>query len=168
MRICCLVLTFFAVLMLTCGCAEAHEDYTALFRGGFEAELDGTVNGVAFRAVLCASPAGEQGQELHLSFLAPQSLAALSLHSGEDGMIFATAGELSVPLADAGDLPALLTLFPITKEASEVSLDDEGHTVVKGADSTLLFHRDGTPLAASRGPVTAKVVRFAVADGKAA
>ena len=155
----------FLALLLLCGggmqgCA-AQGDYFDLFRGGFSAELKGELNGVAFSALLVATPVDENGaRALTVTFYAPQGLLGTVAHRAADGGVTLSVGDVVLADAAAKGLAPLFDLFPTTGEVRQVSITEEGYTKVEGDGFALTFLPDGTPIRAAGVQITADVVRF--------
>ena len=157
-----------SILLILCllGAALAactpHTDYFEPFRGAFAAEIEGTLNGEAFTALIQAqaAPAEGESRRVTVTFYAPEGLRGTEARQDADGRITLSSGEVSVEDARADGLRALFDLFPLTGEVSGVELTDQGHTRLTGEGFSLTFLSDGTPLIAQAPAVTANVVRF--------
>lgn len=168
MRILRSVCALFLVFLLplgTCACRK-NEDFFDVFRGGFTAEISGSLDALAFAGVLVAEPAGfaEDGTPLPFAgtftFYAPESLSGTVLTRTADGALSAASGSLTVPLTPESDFAALFALFPVSGDVSDVTLSAEGHTELSGDGFSLSFLSTGEPIAASASTLTAKVIRF--------
>jgi hypothetical protein len=144
------------------GACTPHTDYFEPFRGSFTAEVEGTLNGEAFVAELCADAAPEDGgsREVTVTFYAPEGLKGTEARRSADGSVTLTSGGVVIKDARAEGLHALFDLFPLSGEVIEVELCEEEHTRVTGKGFTLTFLSDGSPLAVETPTVTANVVRF--------
>ena len=152
-------------LLLLCAfftaCAP-HTDYFEPFRSAFEAEVQGSLNGGAFRALLQAKAASADGtsREVTVTFYAPEALKGTEARRSADGRITLSSGGVVIEDARADGLGALFDLFPLAGAVSGVELTAEEHTKVTGEGFVLTFLASGTPLAIETPTVTAKVVRF--------
>jgi hypothetical protein len=152
-------------LLLLCAfftaCAP-HTDYFEPFRSAFEAEVQGSLNGVAFTALLQAKAAPEAGgsREVTVTFYAPEALKGTEARRSADGNVTLSSGEVIVEEASARGLGALFDLFPLAGAVSGVELTAEEHTKVTGEGFVLTFLASGAPLAVETPTVTAKVVHF--------
>ena len=146
-----------SLLLLASGCAR-HTDYFEMFRGAYEAEIDGTWHGVAFSALVSAAEQPSEGaREVTVTFYAPKEIEGTVLRQAADGTVTVTAGELTLPTDAFGEVFAL---FPIAAEVGDVTLTDEGHTALSGDGFSLTLLADGTPYLAECGALSVTVVRF--------
>ena len=150
---------FFVVLA---GCAPQKGDWFAPFRDAFIADVEGTWNGIAFSAQVCADAPNEEGARgMTLTFYAPQTLCGTKLSCDERGDLSLSSAGLSLPLAEkaAQGYGALLALFPVAGEVKEITRED-GNTRLTGAGFSLLFSADGTPLAAQNAVASVEIVKW--------
>ena len=82
-----------ALLCILClvGCTR-QGDFFAPLRGEFSAEVDGTLHGMAFAALVERS-ATDAGTDTTITFYAPASLGGTVLHQAPDGSLTLTVGE---------------------------------------------------------------------------
>ncbi len=142
-------------VLLLVGCAE-QGDFFAPLRGDFCAEVDGTLHGMAFAALVERSTA-DDGTGTTITFYAPESLDGTVLYRAPDGSLTLTVGELTRP-APASFSP-LFALFEPQDAVSEAELQGDV-TVVRGEGFSLSLDKDGVPLALSRGVVSVRVLSF--------
>lgn len=145
--------------LLFVGCAPEKGDYFAPFRGEFTAQLAGEWHGVDFEAQLTATALDERGaRAMTLTFYAPVTLSGTVLTRDATGALALTVGDLSLPLSPvaAAGYGALLDLFPTTGEIHTVSREN-GNTCLNGADFSLTFAPDGTPLFAENAVARVQV-----------
>lgn len=157
-----IVVAFLTLLGTVLGACTPHTDYFEPFRGAFEAEVEGELNGEAFAARLLAQAAPTNGgyREVTVTFYAPEALKGTEARRAADGCVTLSSGGVEVKDARAEGLHALFDLFPVSGEVSGVELTAEEHTKVTGKGFALTFLADGTPLAVEASDVRAKVVRF--------
>ncbi|MBQ3483439.1 MAG: hypothetical protein IJA78_04610 [Clostridia bacterium] len=155
-----------AIVLLLCllacaGCTATSGDWFAPFQGGFSAELDGTLGGVAFAAQMVAdAPDANGARAVTLTFYAPEGLKGATLTRGKEGRVtFARAGlELQDPPVAA--IGALFELFPTGGEVQSVRVTENGNTRVTGEGFALEFRADGTPAAIETPAARATVVSW--------
>lgn len=154
---------FFLILafsLLLCACRAPRGDFFEIFESGFEAQLEGTLNGLDFTATLQMEKSEAEGvPPATVTFYAPRELAGTVLARAADGTVTLSAGELSVSLeSEIG--AALFSAFPTNAAIKEISVTDEGHTVVTFEGGELTFLSDGTPYKIKTAGVSATVVKF--------
>ena len=157
-----IAVAFLTVFCVSFSACAPHTDYFELFRGAFVAEVEGTLNGQAFAAELCANAASEDGgsREVTVTFYAPKELKGTKAWRDADGKIALASGGVVIEDAHADGLCALFDLFPTVGEVLQVELTDESYTTVTGEGFTLTFLSDGTPFSVETPTVTANIVRF--------
>ena len=119
-----------------------------------------------FSAELAAQPQDAQGARvMTLTFYAPDTLAGTVLTRDISGQISMAIDGISLPLGAvaAQGYGALFALFPTDGAVTDVT-QEEGGTRVKGADFSLLFAADGTPLAAENATACVQIKSFARED----
>ena len=161
------VLRLFAFFLCVCfayplgGCTTAREDYFAPLRAPYRAQIEGKLHGVDLCAELVADTAREDGaRALTLTFYAPEALVDTTLSQDADGTLCLCAGELALQGAAAQRLLPLLTILPSGGEIRGVSLTEQGHTRIQGADFLLDLLPDGTPYRVQTAVAEVTVVSF--------
>ena len=141
-----------------CACTKQNADYFAPFREGFVAQIEGEFHGISFAAQLaCEEPREDGGREATLTFYAPESLSDTVLFCDADGALFLRVGGVTQPAPR--EYAALLSLFPSHAVATGVTREGEGTRVV-GDGFSLSFLADGTPVRATCGEVSVRVLSF--------
>ena len=154
----CALLTL-SLLLLLAACNKGGDCFSVL-RPAFFADISGELNGVTFSATVEAAAATpDTPRPLTLTFYAPSSLCGTVLRRDAEGRITLEAEGVTLADGTEGFAP-LLSLFPTEGEVSEISLTDEGHTLVRGERFLLEFLADGTPVRVENSAVSATVVRF--------
>ena len=156
----------FLFCMLCCllfgGCAPQNGDYFAPFGEEFSARIEGTWQEMDFSAELAAQPQDAQGTRvMTLTFYAPVALEGTVLTRDASGQILIEIDGISLPLEGvaAQGYGALFALFPADGEVTSVTRESGG-TRVRGAEFSLLFAADGTPLAAENAVARVQVTAF--------
>ncbi len=154
-----LVFSLLAVLVFS-GCAAPSTDFFAAFRGGYVAEVEGTLYGMPFSARI---EMGKEGESVcvpaTITFYAPEEISGTVIARAADGVITLTVGG-----ASAGDMggvgAALFSLFPTSGSVRKTETTEEGRTrlILEGAE--LEFLSDGTPYAVKTADVSAVVVSW--------
>ena len=154
----CACLTL-SLLLLLLACNKGGDCFSVL-RPAFFADISGELHGVAFSATVEAAAATPDApRPLTLTFYAPSSLCGTVLRRDAEGGITLEVEGLSLTGGTGGFEP-LLALFPTEGEIREITLTDEGHTLVRGESFLLEFLADGTPTRVENSAVSATVVRF--------
>ena len=135
------------------GCSGTAQDHYALLRGGFEAEVEGELNGVHFCALFEAAMTPEAGV-----------LAGTILARDTEGVVTLTTRDVVLRDPVGEGFSALLELFPTGGEDLSVTLDEGGRTQVTAREHTLTFLPDGTPYAVKTDDLAVRVVRFERTD----
>lgn len=153
-----------AALFLMTGCSADERDYFSPFKQGFVAQLEGTFRGMAFAARLEmeALQANGSEREATLIFYAPESIADTVLARRADGTMTLSSGGVTVGAPEG--YAALFSLFPISGEVVEVSLQDE-ITCVVGRGFSLYFDGDGTPTEVANEHGSARILSFSEQKG---
>ena len=147
------------------GCSGTAQDHYALLRGGFEAEVEGELNGVHFCALFEAAMTPEAGvRPVTLTFYAPSVLAGTILARDTEGVVTLTTRDVVLRDPVGEGFSALLELFPTGGEDLSVTLDEGGRTQVTAREHTLTFLPDGTPYAVKTDDLDVRVVRFERTD----
>ena len=157
-----ILLLCLALLLALASCAPSQTDFFAPFQGGFTAWLVGEWQGIAFEAKVMAAAPDESGTRgMTLTFYAPSTLCGTVLSKDATGELRLASGELSLPLSgDAAEgYGALFALFPTSGEVLRIARENE-NTRLDGADISLLFSPDGTPLAAENAGAHVRIERF--------
>lgn len=149
---------FFAFLcVFLCACSPKREKYLAPFDVAFETNIEGEYRGISFSAKLVCEARGEGARVATLTFYAPASLSGTVLSRDSEGVLTLSVGD--VALSAPNGYEALLDVFFVSRTGTVVH---EGAGMrVSGADYSLLFAADGTPLSATNGEVTVRVLSFA-------
>ena len=158
-RLCVLSLL---LLFCLCGC-EAKEKYFAPLDGAFVADVEGTYGEIAFSARLCvdAPCKGEAVRRATLIFYAPSALKGTTLCRDADGALSLSVGDLVVSAPEAY---GALFSFLEARDVSSVMREGENARVVC-KESSFLFAKDGTPLEATGGSVSVKILSFSKNEG---
>lgn len=153
LRFCLLSLV---LLFSLCGCATRESRFLPL-DSAFEADVTGTFGEVEFSARVCFEEKGENGaRRATLTVYAPSSLEGTVLCRDEEGALTLSVGELSVKAPDA--YGELFSLFE-NRELHSTVREGE-NTRVFGDEASFLFAKDGTPLEATLGDVSVKILSF--------
>lgn len=148
------------ISLLLCSCAAPRDDFFEIFKGGFEAQLEGRIYELDFNATLRVEK-GEDGgvSPATVTFYAPKELAGTTITRAADGTVTLGVGGLAV--TDTGGVgAALFSLFPTDSPITNTSVTDEGHTVVTFDGGELTLLPDGTPYKIKTPDVSATVVEF--------
>ena len=144
----------FCIFMVLCLCLSAcsgtDEDLSTVLEGAFEAELSGTVCGIAFEAGLTTAARSATG-------VTPTTLTTLS-RDGEGKVTMCYDG---ICIEDVGGVGlVLLSLFPTGQEARRAAVNEAGNTVVLFEHTEVEFSREGVPLFVKNDDVEAKIVSW--------
>ena len=154
----------FCIFMVLCLCLSAcsgtDEDLSTVLEGAFEAELSGTVCGIAFEAGLTAAARSATGvTPTTLTFYAPQELSGTTLSRDGEGKV--TMCYDGICIEDVGGVGlVLLSLFPTGQEARRAAVNEAGNTVVLFEHTEVEFSREGVPLFVKNDDVEAKIVSW--------
>lgn len=154
-----LVFSLLTVLVFS-GCATPSTDFFDVFRGGYVAEVEGTLYGMPFSAKI---EMGEQGENVCapaiITFYAPEEISGTVIARAADGAITLTSGGAST--GDMGGVgAALFSLFPTSGSVRKTETTEEGRTRLTLEGIELEFLSDGTPYAVKTEEVVATVVRW--------
>lgn len=150
------------LLSLLGGCAPQRGDYLAPFSGEFEAQIAGEWNGLDFEAALTATAPDESGTRMMtLTFYAPSTLSGTVLSKDAQGVLTLSREDICLPLGDtaATGYGTLFALFSTEGEVQSVT-QENGNTRLNGAGFSLLFDKDGTPLAAACAGASVRITAF--------
>lgn len=154
------ILLLLLLCLLLTGCHTGETDSFAALRASYTAEVEGELEGMHFCALV---EAGERSAEellpVTVTFYAPDELIDTKIMRKADGEIVAFSGNTTVTVSKNAFL-ALLCLLEPCDEIKEISLNDEGRSVVKGEGFFAEFLPDGTPYRVQREGVTARIIRF--------
>ncbi|MBR2463866.1 MAG: hypothetical protein IKM42_03410 [Clostridia bacterium] len=142
------------------GCAAPSTDFFAAFRGGYVAEVEGTLYGMPFSARIEMGKTEEVPcVPATITFYAPEEISGTVIARAADGAITLTSGGVST--GDMGGVgAALFSLFPTSGSVRKTETTDEGRTRLTLEGVELEFLSDGTPYAVKTEDVTATVVRW--------
>ena len=148
-----LLLAFFS--LSSCG----EEDFFLPFRGGFVAEVQGTLGELAFAAEICREVGSGGVETVTVTFYAPNELAGTVLCRTAAGDTVTAEG---LTVAGGAWCDALLSLLLPREGVKKIAVTDTGHTRVDGDEYSFEFLSDGTPVAVKTDTVVADIVRFEV------
>ena len=155
---------FVCVLAIICVCFSAcggtNEDLSSVLAGPFEAELAGTVCGIAFEARLSTAACSASGiVPATLTFYAPQELSGTVLARDGEGKV--TMSYDGIATKDVGGVGLLLlTLFPSSEEIKQAALNDVGNTVVLFERAEVEFSKSNVPLFIKTEDVEAEIISW--------
>ena len=152
--------------LLLCCCTARNADWFAPFTKNFEAEVDGTIAGEAFSALI-KSEVCTQGDTaadnlplVNITFYAPKALEGTVLTRDTNGEITMTVGgDMVIKNPTIVGFSDLFGLFPVAGDIKDIQPSD-GNTTVTGENFSVTFQKDGTPIACSAGSVQVTVVHF--------
>ena len=157
-RIVCFLLL--CAMLALGGCGAPRGDFFDVFRGGYTAEVTGTLYGMPFSAKIEMAPRGEEGTPpATVTFYAPSEIGGTVLTRAANGTVTLSSAGLTV--GDMGGVgAALFSLFPTGGAVRETTVDESGHTLVLCEGVELAFLPDGTPYSVKTADVTATVVKW--------
>lgn len=142
------------------GCAAPSTDFFAAFRGGYVAQVEGTLYGMPFSARIEMGKTDEGAcAPATITFYAPEEISGTVIARAADGAITLTSGGVST--GDMGGVgAALFSFFPTSGSVRKTETTNQGHTrlILEGAE--LEFLSDGTPYFIKTDDVAATVVRW--------
>ena len=155
--LCALVL---ALLLVVAGCSTPKSDFFDLFRGGYVAEVAGTLYGIDISAKIEMGAVGEAVcAPATITFYAPEEILGTVITRTEDGTITLFCGDVA-----AGDMggvgAALFALFPTSGSVSKTEVTEQGRTRVALEGAELEFLSDGTPYSVKTGDLSLTVVQW--------
>lgn len=148
------------LLLVLAGCSTPKSDFFDMFRGGYEAEIAGTLYGIDISAKIEMGKVQEGAcAPATITFYAPEEISGTVITRADDGTITLFCGD--VVAGDMGGVgAALLTLFPTSGSISKTEVTDEGHTRVALEGIELEFLPDGTPYSVKTGDLHVTVVQW--------
>ncbi|MBQ8341816.1 MAG: hypothetical protein IJY22_05515 [Clostridia bacterium] len=150
------------VLMGCVGCVPMNAEPLACLQKAFVAEVEGSLHGQAFTAVIEAEKTPESGTRVFtVTFYAPVGLAGTVLRRGADGAVTVSSGDVTVPLGADSGFCALFALFPTSAQVTGATLDQNRRTQVDFVGGSITLLSDGTPFFITTPAATVRVVSFA-------
>ena len=143
-RMCFCVFMAFCLCLSACG--GASENFSEVFKGPIEAELAGTVCGIAFEAKMAVfAQSGTGVVPVTLTFYAPQELSGTTLSRDGEGKV--TMSYDGIAIEDVGGVGlVLLSLFPWGQEVRRAALNETGNTMVLFSHAEVEFSKNSVPL----------------------
>ena len=154
------LLFFLCVLLLSLSFSSCgEEDFFLPLRGGYVAEVQGTLGELAFAAELCREGGAEGEETLTVTFYAPSELAGTVLCRTPVGDTVTAEG---LTVEGGAWCDAFLSLLMPREDIKKIAVTDTGRTRVDGDGYCFEFLADGTPVAVKTDTVTADIIRFEV------
>ena len=154
------ILLLLLLCLLLTGCNTGKADPFFALRESYTAEVEGELEGMHFCVLVEAGERSAAGLlPVTVTFYAPDELLDTKIMRKADGEVVAFSGNTAVTVSENAFL-ALLDLLEPCEEIGEISLNDEGRSVVTCEGFSMEFLFDGTPYSVQREGVTAKIIRF--------